>query len=133
MRVRRRRAAAAPRPPPARCLAASRALFPGPPARLEPGFRRERVPRQAKSRLPADRGGAQGFLGGGEGGDLHAASKRTVADHNPDTGSVSFTNTRTDKKSFFFGQKMTDFIRIESDLMRTVLRLDEATLSKRGS
>jgi len=28
---------------------------------------------------------------------------------------------------------MTDFIRIESDLMRTVLRLDEATLSKRGS
>ena len=68
MRVRRRRAAAAPRPPPARCLAASRALFPGPPARLEPGFRRERVPRQAKSRLPADRGGAQGFLGGGREG-----------------------------------------------------------------
>ena len=60
MRVRRHRAAAAPRPPPARCLAASRALFPGPPARLEPGFR-ERVPRQAKSRLPADRGGAHGF------------------------------------------------------------------------
>ena len=65
MRVRRRRAAAAPRPPPARCRAASHALFPGPPARLEPGFRRELVPRQAKSRLPADRGGAHGFWGGG--------------------------------------------------------------------